>query len=104
MKSDEVYMKPFKNIFQIEQNHKFASIGTGPTNGFTFVLDAHTLTGAYKTGKSKSREFGIAIHEPGSFPLVSFGGIKVMAGQKTSIVMSPKILESSQGIRGKNIK
>jgi hypothetical protein len=95
------YLDAFSKVFGKldsfggDQFEPFNITGMGPNNGLTLYLDAHTLTGQYKIGKSQNKNFLLNFDHFNIFPLVGHGGVTVSAGQKTSIVLTPRVLESS---------
>ena len=93
----DAFFKVFGKIhsFGEDQFEPFNITGMGPSNGLTLYLDAHTLTGQYKIGKSQNKNFFLNFDHFNIFPLVGHGGVTVSAGQKTSIVLTPRVLESS---------
>jgi hypothetical protein len=92
----DAFSKVFGRIHTFGEDFEpFNITGMGPSNGLTLYLDAHTLTGQYKIGKSQKKNFLLNFDHFNIFPLVGHGGVTVSAGQKTSIVLTPRVLESS---------
>ncbi len=103
------YLNSFHKVFgrghSFGQNFEpFNITGMGASNGLTLYLDAHTLTGQYKSGKSENRVFQFNFDHFDSFPLVSFGGIQVRTGQKTTIVLTPRVLTSTPEVQTLSLK
>jgi len=96
----DAFSKVFGKVHSFgEEFEPFNITGMGPNNGLTLYLDAHNLTGQYKTGKSQKRSFLLNFDHFNIFPLISQGGVTVSAGQKTSIVITPRVLESTEDVK-----
>jgi hypothetical protein len=93
---DKVFGKqtmPTKNV------QPFKITGMGRSNGLLLYLDAHTLTSPYKIGKNRINDFYLTFDSYDSFPLTSNGGVHVSVGKKTSIVITPSVLESTEAVK-----
>ena len=94
------YLTAFLSVFGNQRTFEPQKItGIGKSNGLTLFLDAHTLTSSYKTGKHKAKDFQIGFDNFGSFSLPSNGGFQVSAGKKTSFVITPIVLESTEAVK-----
>ena len=103
LKSSE-HSKAFDKVFGKETGipkgfQPFKITGMGKSNGLLLYLDAHTLTSPYKFGNNKINDFYLTFDNPDSFPLISNGGVHVSAGKKTSIVITPSVLESTEAVK-----
>ena len=73
--------------------------GPGYTNGMKVILDANSLKPRYKHSRTYKNTFKLSIQHPNDFPLPLLEGIELEGGYKISVVVSPKVLESSKNVK-----
>ena len=98
------FLKAFQEVFGTshsfgEDFEPFNITGMGPNNGLTLYLDAQKSVGQFKSNKVKNNYFQINFQNFNNFPLLSLGGINVKPGQKTKIVLTPKVLKSTDEVQ-----
>ena len=90
----------FFNIFENFSTSKniFNSSGTGTQNGFTFVLDSHSTSTKFIKGKNGNKVFKLALHSADTLPLIALEGLDVEVGYRTTLVVNPTTLTSTDDV------
>ena len=92
----QMFLKTFGN-YSTTMNI-FNSSGTGIKNGFTFVLDSHSTSIKFIKGKNGKKVFKLALHSADTLPLIALEGLDVEVGYRTTLVVNPTTLTSTDDV------